>query len=76
MHDVHQGNACHASMKGFPRRGSDAHDFTVLADRPSASMKGFPRRGSDVHADILQDVLVCASMKGFPRRGSDELAAS
>ena len=36
-----------ASMKGFPRRGSDGHEPAVLTGRDNASMKGFPRRGSD-----------------------------
>mgnify|MGYP000914921101 CR=1 FL=1 len=41
-----------ASMKGFPRRGSDI--FTGLAQigGKNASMKGFPRRGSDM-LDVL-----------------------
>ena len=36
-----------ASMKGFPRRGSDALRVLPVPAHPHASMKGFPRRGSD-----------------------------
>ena len=61
-----------ASMKGFPRRGSDAHVDGPVRASPRASMKGFPRRGSDVVRDRDDGAReVVASMKGFPRRGSD-----
>ena len=37
-----------ASMKGFPRRGSNLRlDRLEQADALLASMKGFPRRGSN-----------------------------
>ena len=36
-----------ASMKGFPRRGSDGLARGVGVGGQLASMKGFPRRGSD-----------------------------
>ncbi len=37
-----------ASMKGFPRRGSDGVGGLDEGAAVVASMKGFPRRGSDM----------------------------
>ena len=61
-----------ASMKGFPRRGSNLRlDRLEQADALLASMKGFPRRGSNHGLDDDLHGLFYASMKGFPRRGSN-----
>ena len=60
-----------ASMKGFPRRGSDLGEKQRGVGLPHASMKGFPRRGSDARSSGACTCTCPASMKGFPRRGSD-----
>ena len=48
------GGGVTASMKGFPRRGSDAFSFPRFSRVAKASMKGFPRRGSDVSQEAAE----------------------
>ena len=60
-----------ASMKGFPRRGSNRPRILHPVVANLASMKGFPRRGSNRPRILHPVVANLASMKGFPRRGSN-----
>ena len=46
-----------ASMKGFPRRGSNASAAAPPSGATWASMKGFPRRGSNDSTEPISGVV-------------------
>ena len=63
-----------ASMKGFPRRGSDAATSATTAPATTRLNEGLPQKGKRcLSARMPRRVVPLASMKGFPRRGSDLL---
>ena len=58
-----------ASMKGFPRRGSDHEGPRVGGAHAPASMKGFPRRGSDPAAAAASVSASASLNEGLPQKG-------
>ena len=58
-----------ASMKGFPRRGSNLLQLGIEQARGLASMKGFPRRGSNGAAAAGPGTMWKCLNEGLPQKG-------
>ena len=58
-----------ASMKGFPRRGSDVGAHVTGEHCAVASMKGFPRRGSDPPCPAGAPASRACLNEGLPQKG-------
>ena len=71
MDRVGGGHAGVASMKGFPRRGSDPSVVATVRWFVSLN-EGLPQKGKRSGQMVMALIPSIASMKGFPRRGSDD----